>query len=143
MRRIVPLLLLALGLVVLPACDSTSEQEPLACTLQIPASALVISTGMTMNQPISSGRSHVMIAPIAGTGSMKKVIGTRSATAMVAVRPGRAPTTRPNTDERRSTGITSSDVVDTALSYRILKANAILRAGLGMAGRSASGSSAR
>ena len=48
-----------------------------------------------------------MIAPIAGTGSMKKVIGTSSAVAMVAVRPGSAPTTRPNTDaSSRITAIT-------------------------------------
>ena len=36
-----------------------------------------------------------MIAPIAGTGSMKKVTGTRSAVAMVAVRPGMAPKKSP------------------------------------------------
>ena len=47
-----------------------------------------------------------MIAPIAGTGSMKKVIGTSSAVAIVAVRPGSAPTTRPNTDASRMTPIT-------------------------------------
>jgi hypothetical protein len=35
------------------------------------------------------------IAASAGTGSMKKVTGTRSAVAMVAVRPGIAPTNRP------------------------------------------------
>ena len=38
------------------------------------------------------------MAPIAGTGSMKKVTGTSSAVAMVAVSPGIAPTNRPNTD---------------------------------------------
>ena len=47
-----------------------------------------------------------MIAPIAGTGSMKKVIGTSSAVAIVAVSPGSAPTTRPNTDASRMTPIT-------------------------------------
>ena len=39
----------------------------------------------------------VTIAPMAGTGSMKKVTGTSKAVAMVAVRPGMAPTSRPNT----------------------------------------------
>ena len=39
------------------------------------------------------------IAPSAGTGGMKKVIGTSSAVAMVAVRPGIAPTKMPNADE--------------------------------------------
>ena len=47
-----------------------------------------------------------MIAPIAGTGSMKKVSGTSSAVAIVAVSPGSAPTTRPNTDASRMTRIT-------------------------------------
>ena len=41
-----------------------------------------------------------MIAPIAGTGSMKKVSGTRRAVAMVAVSPGRLSTIRPKTDEQ-------------------------------------------
>ena len=36
-----------------------------------------------------------MIAPIAGTGSMKKVTGTSSAVAIVAVRPGIAPKNSP------------------------------------------------
>jgi hypothetical protein len=35
------------------------------------------------------------MAVSAGTGSMKKVTGTRSAVAMVAVRPGMAPTNSP------------------------------------------------
>ena len=35
------------------------------------------------------------IAATAGTGAMKKVIGTSSAVAMVAVRPGMHPRTRP------------------------------------------------
>ena len=38
----------------------------------------------------------VTIEAIAGTGSMKKVTGTSSAVAMVAVRPGMAPTNSPN-----------------------------------------------
>ena len=39
--------------------------------------------------------TQVTIAPIAGTGSMKNVMGTSSATAMVAVRPGIEPTNSP------------------------------------------------
>ena len=38
----------------------------------------------------------VTIEAIAGTGGMKKVTGTSSAVAIVAVRPGTAPTKRPN-----------------------------------------------
>ena len=38
----------------------------------------------------------VTIAPSAGTGCMKNVTGTSSAVAMVAVRPGIAPTNMPN-----------------------------------------------
>ena len=37
----------------------------------------------------------VTIEAIAGTGGMKKVTGTRSAVAIVAVRPGMAPTNKP------------------------------------------------
>ena len=48
----------------------------------------------------------VTIAPIAGTGGMKNVIGTRSAVAMVAVRPGIEPTNMPNTPAARQTPIT-------------------------------------
>ena len=40
----------------------------------------------------------VTIAAIAGIGGMKKVTGTSSAVAIVAVRPGTAPTNRPNSD---------------------------------------------
>src|SRR5512141_3041496 len=40
----------------------------------------------------------VTIAASAGTGAMKNVTGTRSAVAIVAVRPGTAPTNRPNSD---------------------------------------------
>src|SRR6187399_3217400 len=40
----------------------------------------------------------VTIAAIAGIGAMKKVTGTSSAVAIVAVRPGTAPTNRPNSD---------------------------------------------
>src|SRR6185436_879025 len=45
----------------------------------------------------------VTIAATAGTGGMKNVTGTSSAVAMVAVRPGTAPTKRPNTAEARIT----------------------------------------
>src|SRR5215470_2168357 len=41
----------------------------------------------------------VTIDAIAGTGGMKKVTGTSSAVAIVAVRPGTAPTKSPNTAE--------------------------------------------
>ena len=47
-----------------------------------------------------------MIAPIAGTGSMKKVIGTSSAVAMVAVSPNGTRRPRANTDASRMTAIT-------------------------------------
>ena len=40
----------------------------------------------------------VTIVAIAGMGSMKNVTGTSSAVAIVAVRPGTAPTNRPNSD---------------------------------------------
>ena len=40
----------------------------------------------------------VTMAASAGTGSMKKVTGTSSAVAMVAVSPGIAPTNRPNAE---------------------------------------------
>src|SRR5512145_492836 len=49
----------------------------------------------------------VTIDAIAGTGSMKKVTGTSSAVAMVAVRPGTAPTKRPNAAEARITHSTN------------------------------------
>src|SRR3954470_17096575 len=45
----------------------------------------------------------VTIEAMAGTGGMKKVTGTRSAVAMVAVSPGTAPTKRPNIAEPRIT----------------------------------------
>ena len=46
------------------------------------------------------------MAQIAGTGSIKKVTGTSSAVAMVAVSPGTAPTNRPNSDDRKITSRT-------------------------------------
>src|SRR5437764_5343240 len=45
----------------------------------------------------------VTIAAIAGTGGMKKVTGTRSAVAIVAVSPGTATTKSPNTAEAKIT----------------------------------------
>ena len=48
----------------------------------------------------------VTMAATAGTGGMKKVIGTSSAVAMVAVRPGMAPTNRPNSAEHKITSST-------------------------------------
>ena len=48
----------------------------------------------------------VTMAAIAGTGSMKKVIGTRSAVAIVAVRPGIAPTNMPKQAEPKMTART-------------------------------------
>ena len=45
----------------------------------------------------------VTMAAIAGTGGMKNVTGTSSAVAMVAVRPGIAPTNRPNIAEAKMT----------------------------------------
>src|SRR5262245_32925966 len=47
----------------------------------------------------------VTIEAMAGTGGMKKVTGTSSAVAIVAVRPGTAPTNRPNTADSRMTKI--------------------------------------
>ena len=49
----------------------------------------------------------VTMAPSAGTGAMKNVIGTSSAVAMVAVRPGIAPTKMPNAAEATMTHSTS------------------------------------
>ena len=48
----------------------------------------------------------VTMAAMAGTGSMKKVIGTSSAVAMVAVRPGIAPTNMPKQADPRMTSRT-------------------------------------
>jgi hypothetical protein len=45
----------------------------------------------------------VTIEASAGTGAMKKVTGTRSAVAIVAVRPGTAPTKRPKSAEAKIT----------------------------------------
>ena len=48
----------------------------------------------------------VTMAATAGTGSMKKVIGTSSAVAIVAVRPGIAPTNIPKQAEQKMTSST-------------------------------------
>ena len=48
----------------------------------------------------------VTIAAMAGTGGMKKVTGTSSATAMVALRPGTAPTNSPYTEASMITAST-------------------------------------
>ena len=47
----------------------------------------------------------VTIAATAGIGGMKNVTGTSRAVAIVAVRPGTAPTKRPNSDEPAMTSI--------------------------------------
>src|SRR5262245_29745821 len=66
--------------------------------------------GMRTRQPGMSPEKiaiavAVTIEAIAGTGGMKKVTGTRSAVAMVAVSPGTAPTNSPNTADARMTAI--------------------------------------
>src|SRR5687768_16587393 len=62
----------------------------------------------------------VTIDAIAGTGSMKNVTGTRSAVAMVAVRPGTAPTNRPNAAEARMTQSTYGSITSRSASKSIL-----------------------
>ncbi len=67
--------------------------------------------GMRSRQPGMSPAKIAMavavtIAAIAGTGSMKKVTGTSSAVAMVAVSPGIAPTNSPNAAEPKMTSST-------------------------------------
>ena len=59
--------------------------------------------GMRSRQPGMSPEKiaiavAVTIAAMAGIGAMKKVTGTSSAVAIVAVRPGTAPTKRPNSE---------------------------------------------
>jgi hypothetical protein len=46
---------------------------------------------------------QLTMAATAGTGGMKNVTGTSSAVAIVAVRPGTAPTKRPNSADARMT----------------------------------------
>src|SRR5688500_4808458 len=62
----------------------------------------------------------VTMEAIAGTGSMKNVTGTRSAVAMVAVRPGTAPTNRPNAAEPRITHSTYGSSTSFRASKSIL-----------------------
>ena len=64
--------------------------------------------GMRSRQPGMSPEKMaiavaVTIAATAGTGGMKKVTGTSSAVAMVAVSPGTAPTNRPYSAEKKMT----------------------------------------
>src|SRR5215212_11036341 len=58
------------------------------------------------------------IAPSAGTGGMKNVIGTRSAVAIVAVNPGMAPTKIPNADDATITHKTYGSKIRRAASSR-------------------------
>src|SRR5687767_8573614 len=62
----------------------------------------------------------VTLEAIAGTGSMKNVTGTRSAVAMVAVRPGTAPTNKPNAAEARITHSTYGSSTSFRASKSIL-----------------------
>src|SRR5687768_6378911 len=62
----------------------------------------------------------VTMEAIAGTGSMKNVTGTRSAVAMVAVRPGTAPTKSPNAAEARITHSTYGSNTSASASKSIL-----------------------
>src|SRR5438309_11202668 len=59
----------------------------------------------------------VTIEAMAGIGAMKNVTGTSSAVAIVAVRPGTAPTNRPNTDAASITRIVyGANTADAACS---------------------------
>src|SRR5688572_26570749 len=62
----------------------------------------------------------VTIEAIAGTGSMKKVTGTSSAVAIVAVKPGTAPTKRPNAADARITHSTYGVNTSASASKSIL-----------------------
>src|SRR6478736_10465549 len=60
----------------------------------------------------------VTIAAIAGTGAMKKVTGTSSAVAIVAVRPGTAPTKRPKSDAASiTTMLYGSNTIENACAH--------------------------
>ena len=83
--------LVAIGLIVCGALLAAQGVRSRAPLLVLPAW-------------IRSARAvAVTIEAIAGTGGMKNVTGTRSAVAMVAVRPGTAPTNRPNIAEPKIT----------------------------------------
>src|SRR3954469_13074006 len=63
----------------------------------------------------------VTIAAIAGIGAMKKVTGTSSAVAIVAVSPGTAPTNRPNIDAPNiTTMLYGSSTMPSACSHALL-----------------------
>src|SRR5207244_12304322 len=68
----------------------------------------------------------VTIAAIAGIGAMKNVTGTSSAVAIVAVRPGTAPTNKPNSDARSITRMLyGSNTIDRACAHAPLIASAL------------------
>ena len=58
------------------------------------------------------------MAPSAGTGSMKNVIGTSSAVAIVAVSPGIAPTNMPKAAEAMMTQRTLGSKIEAAAAGR-------------------------
>src|SRR5690242_8779430 len=59
----------------------------------------------------------VTMAAMAGIGAMKNVTGTSSAVAIVAVRPGTAPTNRPNSDAASiTTMVCGANTMEAALS---------------------------
>src|SRR5688572_20777957 len=70
----------------------------------------------------------VTMQAIAGTGGMKKVTGTSSAVAMVAVSPGTAPTNRPNIAEPRITHNTYQSKTSAKAWLRTPTARAVPRA---------------
>src|SRR6266545_3065367 len=60
----------------------------------------------------------VTMAPRAGTGGMKNVTGTSNAVAMVAVKPGIAPTKMPNADDARITHRTNGSKTSLVAAIR-------------------------
>src|SRR5258706_8336882 len=72
----------------------------------------------------------VTIEAIAGTGGMKKVTGTSSAVAIVAVSPGTAPTKRPNKAEAKMTQSTygSKTSPNAAMTFATLVDDALQHA---------------
>ena len=56
----------------------------------------------------------VTITAIAGTAGMKNTTGTSSAIAIAAVRPGMAPTKRPNSDDARISAMTYGSASSTS-----------------------------
>src|SRR5690349_18266710 len=60
----------------------------------------------------------VTIAAMAGIGAMKKVTGTSSAVAIVAVSPGTAPTKSPNSDAKNiTTMLYGSNTIENAWAH--------------------------